>query len=85
MKSKKEILEVGKCLDCGKLLVGEELEKHTKNHLVKIINVRLKDKKDTNKICLGCAYINTKGLCWARQGKADYGASGCDYRPNREE
>jgi len=30
--------------------------------------------------CEGCIYYNGKGGCWARKGKAEYGATGCDYR-----
>ena len=30
--------------------------------------------------CDTCIYANNRGGCWARKGRAVYGAIGCDYR-----
>jgi len=32
-------------------------------------------------MCKKCIYFNGKDGCWARKGKAIYGAYGCDFRP----
>ena len=34
--------------------------------------------------CKTCIYYNGHGGCWARKGKADFGAVGCDYRVDEE-
>ena len=42
------------------------------------------ENKSVNR-CLECIYYNGKGGCWARKGKAEYGAYGCDFRRKKGE